>query len=728
MKKLVLAVLLVATAAPARATSTSRLLGLDIIPVGTLSWGPRDNNRIYQISSAAASQYDSNTFGLNGSTQTSRGAWLFNNGSSITFATGSAFYLAPATAYTSTITAAGIAEAYGVTASTMGIGGSPSGTRKFQVYFNANNNSPSYGDGAVRYLDSVNGVGFECGALYGGSQPSWCQSGNDGMGSKKPFVFQPDGSNVGIRTLSPATTAALEVAGPVSVGGSGATQYSIEASSGIKAKLFVGDGSQLTGIVTGGGGHIYSTATVSGTTASRTGQFVVPVETGTVFDAAGFGLYDDPTTGNTVIKVKNIMSLAIAASYPGGSETATTLSACLANSTAPFNTGNNPALVCYAGSAKTVGGSINVASGILVDGVMISSVTQIGNSVNGVNLSFCAITPTLSAGSHNACVAFAVPSGSIVIPDASGTNHSGSKLSVVEINTSGSGYSAPASTAGFWSTGTTGSLTYGACTGSTYTLTTSGAPLLVNMSGAIDSNATSRAQMWVLMDGAPLPGFNSTHPMTDFAGNSAGSSASLSAPPQLVTASAGTHNFCVTAAENGGTLSCNTGPCYLSVQEVRNAAGTGDVSSNGNNGFSGNNTHSGTEAFNSTATFTVSPSSNTAPTANALYSMFIPKVSIIFDQSTSSVTTYGAINVTSATWVATGRIRFNLVSPMSGHRYMCNCFARVRNSGSAPTICGAWYDPNTLSVEVLNETVTPSAVNMDNGGMVQCWDYGDTKQ
>jgi hypothetical protein len=282
----------VAAAAPARATSTSRLLGLDIIPVGTLSWGPRDNNRIYQISSAAASQYDSNTFGLNGSTQTSRGAWLFSNGSSITFATGSAFYLAPATAYTSTITAAGIAEAYGVTASTMGIGGSPSGTRKFQVYFNANNNSPSYGDGAVRYLDSVNGVGFECGALYGGSQPSWCQSGNDGMGSKKPFVFQPDGSNVGIRTLSPATTAALEVAGPVSVGGSGNTQYSLQASSGasfgsdihvtgtLEATKLKGDGSQITGI--GGGG----TVTTQGSPAA--GQVAV-FQAGTVISTGPFG-------------------------------------------------------------------------------------------------------------------------------------------------------------------------------------------------------------------------------------------------------------------------------------------------------------------------------------------------------------------------------------------------------------------------------------------------------
>jgi hypothetical protein len=305
MKNLVLAVLLMAAAAPARATSTSRLLGLDIIPVGTLSWGPRDNNRIYQISSAAASQYDSNTFGLNGSTQTSRGAWLFNNGSSITFATGSAFYLAPGTAYASTITAAGIAEAYGVTASTMGLGGSPSGTRKFQVYFNANNNSPSYGDGAVRYLDSVNGVGFECGALYGGSQPSWCQSGNDGMGSKKPFVFQPDGSNVGIRTLSPATTAALEVAGPVSVGGSGNTQYSLQASSGasfgsdvhvtgtLEATKLKGDGSQITGI--GGGG----TVTTQGSPAA--GQVAVFANSGGTIISTGPAVFSSSVTvGPTV--------------------------------------------------------------------------------------------------------------------------------------------------------------------------------------------------------------------------------------------------------------------------------------------------------------------------------------------------------------------------------------------------------------------------------------------
>jgi hypothetical protein len=182
----------------------------------------------------------------------------------------------------------GLGVTYGVTASTMGIGGAPSGTRKFQVYFNANNNSPSYGDGAVRYLDSVNGVGFECGALYGGSQPSWCQSGNDGMGSKKPFVFQPDGSNVGIRTLSPATTAALEVAGPVSVGGSGNTQYSLQASSGasfgsdvhvtgtLEATKLKGDGSQLTGI--GGGG----TVTTQGSPAA--GQIAV-FQAGTIISS-----------------------------------------------------------------------------------------------------------------------------------------------------------------------------------------------------------------------------------------------------------------------------------------------------------------------------------------------------------------------------------------------------------------------------------------------------------
>jgi hypothetical protein len=189
------------------------------------------------------------------------------------------------------INALGVSKSSPVFTGTFGIGGSPSGTRKFQVYFNANNNSPSYGDGAVRYLDSVNGVGFECGALYGGSQPSWCQSGNDGMGSKKPFVFQPDGSNVGIRTLSPATTAALEVAGPVSVGGSGNTQYSLQASSGasfgsdlhvtgtLEATKLKGDGSQITGI--GGGG----TVTTQGSPAA--GQVAV-FQAGTVISSSPY--------------------------------------------------------------------------------------------------------------------------------------------------------------------------------------------------------------------------------------------------------------------------------------------------------------------------------------------------------------------------------------------------------------------------------------------------------
>jgi hypothetical protein len=58
---------------------------------------------------------------------------------------------------------------------------------------------------------------------------------------------------------------------------------------------------------------------------------------------------------------------------------------------------------------------------------------------------------------------------------------------------------------------------------------------------------------------------------------------------------------------------------------------------------------------------------------------------------------------------------------------MCNASPGAE-LGDLAEICGAWSDPNTLSVEVLNESVTPSAVNMDNGGMVQCWDYGDTKQ
>jgi hypothetical protein len=251
------------------------------------------------------------------------------------------------------INALGVSKSSPVFTGSLGLGGSPSGTRKFQVYFNANNNSPSYGDGAVRYLDSVNGVGFECGALYGGSQPSWCQSGNDGMGTKKPFVFQPDGSNVGIRTLSPATTAALEVAGPVSVGGSGNTQYSLQASSGasfgsdihvtgtLEATKLKGDGSQLTGI--GGGG----TVTTQGSPAA--GQVAV-FQAGTV-----------------------LSSSPISVAYGAGGAATTTVSGSLAH---PFGSA-----VSYANGAVTVYGDATTgnmlnSSGVAVWAKSIDGITQ----------------------------------------------------------------------------------------------------------------------------------------------------------------------------------------------------------------------------------------------------------------------------------------------------------------------------------------------------------------
>jgi hypothetical protein len=228
------------------------------------------------------------------------------------------------------INALGVSKSSPVFTGTFGIGGSPSGTRKFQVYFNANNNSPSYGDGAVRYLDSVNGVGFECGALYGGSQPSWCQSGNDGMGSKKPFVFQPDGSNVGIRTLSPATTAALEVAGPVSVGGSGNTQYSLQASSGasfgsdihvtgtLEATKLKGDGSQLTGV--GGGGTVTTQgspaagymAAFQGSSAISTAPYYVTPDSMTALVPVSF------STGVNIAQYAKFSSSAPSASMGAG--------------------------------------------------------------------------------------------------------------------------------------------------------------------------------------------------------------------------------------------------------------------------------------------------------------------------------------------------------------------------------------------------------------------------
>jgi hypothetical protein len=251
------------------------------------------------------------------------------------------------------INALGVSKSSPVFTGSLGIGGAPSGTRKFQVYFNANNNSPSYGDGAVRYLDSVNGVGFECGALYGGSQPSWCQSGNDGMGTKKPFVFQPDGSNVGIRTLSPATTAALEVAGPVSVGGSGNTQYSLQASSGasfgsdlhvtgtLEATKLKGDGSQLTGI--GGGG----TVTTQGSPAA--GQ--VPIfQSGTI-----------------------LSSSPISVAYGAGGVATTTVSGSLAHPSGSAVSYANGAVTVY--GDPTTGNMLN-SSGVAVWAKSIDGITQ----------------------------------------------------------------------------------------------------------------------------------------------------------------------------------------------------------------------------------------------------------------------------------------------------------------------------------------------------------------
>jgi hypothetical protein len=112
------------------------------------------------------------------------------------------------------------ATSTGTVVTNLGVGGSPEGTRKLQIYFNANNNAPSYGDGAMRYLDLTNQVGFECGALYGGLQPAWCQSGNDFMGSPKPFIFQPAGGTFSIGpTVSPPSTSAFHVSGDASFTG-----------------------------------------------------------------------------------------------------------------------------------------------------------------------------------------------------------------------------------------------------------------------------------------------------------------------------------------------------------------------------------------------------------------------------------------------------------------------------------------------------------------------------
>jgi hypothetical protein len=96
------------------------------------------------------------------------------------------------------------------------------------------------------------------------------------------------------------------------------------------------------------------------------------------------------------------------------------------------------------------------------------------------------------------------------------------------------------------------------------------------------------------MDGGKLPDMSAIMPITSQFINTANANHNMSFARQVPDVTAGSHSFCLAMNTNAGTWQADTGTTWgdwkFTVTEVRNAPGTGDVSSNGTNSFTGVNT------------------------------------------------------------------------------------------------------------------------------------------
>lgn len=143
--------------------------------------------------------------------------------------------------------------------------------------------------------------------------------------------------------------------------------------------------------------------------------------------------------------------------------------------------------------------------------------------------------------------------------------------------------------------------------------------------------------------------------------------------------------------------------------------------------FTGHNTHAGQEDFNSTTTFSLNIASNSVPVSGALYKKFIPFATALFSASGSSITTYGAVNVTSMSYISSGFYRMNFATPASSSKLgvLCTCH-------NNQYMCAMDADTNTLSSHSVSILTLSSAGNQTDGlglpCMVEVFDYGNTVQ
>lgn len=133
-KTILAAALALLAPALASADDTTKRMSLTIPATGSYNWAQKADNNFYAI--------DTNTFVLNGANTMVAGSsatvnpgvpWLYK-GSSISFTqSGSGIYMEPATAVTSTFTAQGIQENYGVKAATANLTGTGNTTYSLQT-------------------------------------------------------------------------------------------------------------------------------------------------------------------------------------------------------------------------------------------------------------------------------------------------------------------------------------------------------------------------------------------------------------------------------------------------------------------------------------------------------------------------------------------------------------------------------------------------------------------
>ena len=217
------------------------------------------------------------------------------------------------------------------------------------------------------------------------------------------------------------------------------------------------------------------------------------------------------------------------------------------------------------------------------------------------------------------------------------------------------GFAAPVSTQ-VYPNGTisAGQTTFTNCVAnSTATWTATANRAQMCFSGSISAGA--HTQLSLELDGAYLPGYTSTLGITGDT-NGAGNNSFCVITPALA---AGVHNVCLTAESNGGTItipgsSTLNGVAVLSVYELKNTAGTGDVSSNGTNNLTGATTIASGGAFTiaAGATMTTSGLTFTASSSMTLTdgNLYISSAGATTPEVSISSTGGGSITVSSWTY------------------------------------------------------------------------------